>query len=176
MHCFFSIKEVLRRRRKFLRLTRNVLRTSRKLLRIGPNVLRHIRFILRTLRKLLWGICNASKGTREILRGCRKTNQSSQISNYGFLYNKNLGTDLKMYAVVKSPSGVSLFATEAQRKLRRKPFNKLVLVFFSTSVAIFFDKFEKMWSDCRTTYILNHSQKLVYVINWGNLHFKYIAQ
>ena len=52
----------------------------------------------------------------------------------------------------------NFFATEAQRKQRMKPLNKLFSVFFSASVAIFFDKFDRKWSNCRKEYILNHYQ------------------
>jgi len=40
-------------------------------------------------------------------------------------------------------AGYNFFATEAQRRQRMKPLNKFFSVFFSASVAIFFDKFDR---------------------------------
>ena len=57
--------------------------------------------------------------------------------------NKCLGSDL-LCMIWRNPlAEYSFFATEAQRKQRIKPLNKLFSVFFSASVAIFFDVFER---------------------------------
>ena len=56
---------------------------------------------------------------------------------------KIVGTDLKCMLWRNAFAEYNFFATEAQRKQRMKPLNKLFSVFFSALVAIFFDKFER---------------------------------
>ena len=59
-----------------------------------------------------------------------------------------------MCAVVKSPRRVYLFCHWGTKKAEKKT----LFCFFSGSGAIFFDKFERKWSNCRTAYMLNHYQ------------------